>query len=77
MRQHFPFQQLWIVTRTCYQPKFQVGFSTMVFAAVSGLHATFQNYGRYLIYVGFRPWLDVFKAEYVEVKYLLNTRVHG
>ncbi|XP_077521038.1 cytochrome P450 4c3-like isoform X1 [Amblyomma americanum] len=66
MRQHFPFQQLWIVTRTCYQPKFQVGFSTMVFAAVSGLHATFQNYGRYLIYVGFRPWLDVFKAEYVE-----------
>ncbi|XP_077521043.1 cytochrome P450 4V2-like [Amblyomma americanum] len=66
VRQHFPFQQMWIMTRACYQPNCPVGFSTLLFAAISGLHLTFQNYGRYLMYIGFTPWLDIYKAEYVE-----------
>ncbi|KAK8783631.1 hypothetical protein V5799_010004, partial [Amblyomma americanum] len=37
-----------------------------LFAAISGLHLTFQKYGRYLMYIGFTPWLDIYKAEYVE-----------
>ncbi|XP_077521045.1 cytochrome P450 4V2-like isoform X2 [Amblyomma americanum] len=66
VRQHFPFQQMWIMTRACYQPNCPVGFSTRLFAAISGLHLTFQKYGRYLMYIGFTPWLDIYKAEYVE-----------
>ncbi|XP_077521034.1 cytochrome P450 4c3-like isoform X2 [Amblyomma americanum] len=66
MREHFPFQFLWIVAKTCYQPNFTVGFSTLLFAAVSGLHVAFQRHGRFLMYIGFKPWLCVFKAEYVE-----------
>lgn len=63
-RQHFPYQNMWIVQRSCKQSR--VGFSTMMFAAIRGFHATFQRFGRHLIYLGFRPLLVVYKAEYVE-----------
>ncbi|XP_077541896.1 cytochrome P450 4c3-like isoform X1 [Haemaphysalis longicornis] len=66
IRQHFPFQQQWIFMNACDQPMAPVGFSTMVFATVSGFHAVFQRFGRYVVYLGFRPLVILFKAEYVE-----------
>lgn len=66
VRQHFPFQNLWIIRRACSQPGAPVGFSTMIFGAIRGFHATFQRFGRHVIYVGFRPLVVVYKAEYVE-----------
>ncbi|KAH7940908.1 hypothetical protein HPB49_007751 [Dermacentor silvarum] len=66
IRQHFPFQHQWILKTACNLPNSPVGFSTMIFAAISGFHATFQQYGRYLMYLGFTPFLILYKAEYVE-----------
>ncbi|KAL1473958.1 hypothetical protein MTO96_038337, partial [Rhipicephalus appendiculatus] len=37
-----------------------------IFAAICGLHARFQRYGRHFIYLGFTPLLTLYKAEYVE-----------
>lgn len=65
-RQHFPFQQQWILMKACDQPMSPVGFSTMVFATVRGFHAIFQKFGRHVIYLGFRPLVILYKAEYVE-----------
>ncbi|XP_077541895.1 cytochrome P450 4c3-like [Haemaphysalis longicornis] len=65
-RQHFPFQFQWIVVRACRQPASQVGFSPMVFAAVQGVHAIFQRFGRHVTMRGFTPVMVLYKAEYVE-----------
>lgn len=70
IREHFPFQQQWILMNACDQPMAPVGFSTMVFATVRGFHAVFQRFGRYVVYLGFRPLVILFKAEYVEVSVL-------
>ncbi|XP_037576391.1 cytochrome P450 4c3-like [Dermacentor silvarum] len=65
-RQQFPFQFLWTLKKACNPPDSPVAFSSMLFAAVSGFHATFQKHGRYLVYVGFTPFLIIYKDEYVE-----------
>uniref|UniRef100_A0A224YKM0 Cytochrome n=1 Tax=Rhipicephalus zambeziensis TaxID=60191 RepID=A0A224YKM0_9ACAR len=61
-----PFQGLWIMFKACSPPDSPISFSTMIFAAICGLHARFQRYGRHLIYLGFTPLLILYKAKYVE-----------
>ncbi|XP_077541894.1 cytochrome P450 4V2-like [Haemaphysalis longicornis] len=65
-REHFPYQTQWILMRACDQPMSPVGFSVLIFAAVRGFHAIFQNCGWFLMFFGFRPVLTVYKAEFVE-----------
>ncbi|XP_077521031.1 cytochrome P450 4c3-like isoform X1 [Amblyomma americanum] len=66
IREHFPFQQMWIWKKACTQPDSPVGMSTLTFALISGYHATFQKYGRHLLYLGFTPLLALYKAQYIE-----------
>ncbi|KAL1445549.1 hypothetical protein MTO96_029148 [Rhipicephalus appendiculatus] len=61
-----PFQGVWIMFKACSPPDSPISFSTMIFAAICGLHARFQRYGRHLIYLGFTPLLILYKAKYVE-----------
>ncbi|XP_077541883.1 uncharacterized protein LOC144153962 isoform X3 [Haemaphysalis longicornis] len=66
IRQHFPFQQEWIIMRSCIHPMAPVKFNAMVFAFLAGFHAVFQKFGRYVVYLGFKPLVILFKAEYAE-----------
>uniref|UniRef100_A0A131YYE1 Cytochrome n=1 Tax=Rhipicephalus appendiculatus TaxID=34631 RepID=A0A131YYE1_RHIAP len=65
-QEQVPFQGLWIMFKACSPPDSPISFSTMIFAAICGLHARFQRYGRHFIYLGFTPLLTLYKAEYVE-----------
>lgn len=63
IREHFPFQTVWIFARACDQPMSPAGFSALLFDALRGFHATFQSSGWFLCFLGFMPTLMIYKAE--------------
>ncbi|KAL3202619.1 hypothetical protein MRX96_042341 [Rhipicephalus microplus] len=65
-KEQVPFQGLWIMFKASSPSDSPIGFSTLIFSAICGLHARFQRFGRHLVYAGFTPILTMYKAKYVE-----------